>query len=110
MHGSPAGTPPFMPPQPSSLPTNSSRASLCSRIWRTVSAASVGYSGTETCPAIQIAQSVIIQWAQFFEISAILLPGARPRPCRYAAMRRVSSSACRHVQVRIWPVPLAAPS
>ena len=37
-----AGTPGFISPHPSSLPTNSSFASLCSRIWRTVPAASVG--------------------------------------------------------------------
>ena len=42
MHGRPPGTPAFIVSQSSSLPTNSSRASLCSRIWRTVSAASVG--------------------------------------------------------------------
>ena len=38
----PAGTPGFISSQPSSLPTNSSFASLCSRIWRIVPAASVG--------------------------------------------------------------------
>ncbi len=42
MQGSPAGTPGFISSHPSSLPTNSSRASLCSRIWRIVPAASVG--------------------------------------------------------------------
>lgn len=55
MQGSPRGTPAFMWSQPSSLPTKSSRDSLCSRIWRIVSGASVGYRGTETWPAIQIA-------------------------------------------------------
>ena len=75
-----------------------------------VSAASVGYSGTETWPAIQIAQSVNIQCAVFFEISAMWLFGGRLRLFRCAAMRRVSSKACFQVQVRTWPVPLAAPS
>jgi hypothetical protein len=61
------------------LPTNSSFDSLCSRIWRTVFAASVGYSGTETWPAIQIAQSAIIQCALFLASSAIFVPGSKFR-------------------------------
>jgi hypothetical protein len=109
MHGMPAGTPAFMPSQPSSLPTNSSLLSLCSRIWRMVSAASVGYSGTEMWPASQMAQSVIIQCAVFFEISAMWLFGGRFRLLMCAAIRRVSSIACCHVHVRTWP-PLDAPS
>ena len=48
MHGSAVGTPGFIASQPSSLPTNTSLASLWVRIWRIVSAASVGYSGTDT--------------------------------------------------------------
>ena len=51
----PLGTPDCMPFQPSSLPMNSNLDSLWVRIWRIVSAASVGYSGTETPPASQIA-------------------------------------------------------
>ncbi len=97
MHGSAAGTPAFIASQPSSLPTNSSRASLCSRIWRTVPAASVGYSGTETKPAIQIAKSHISQCAQFFDRIAIRLSGANPSDCRCAAMRRDSSINCAQV-------------
>jgi hypothetical protein len=42
MQGRPAGTPGFMPSQPSSLPTNSSLDSLCSRIWRMVPAPAWG--------------------------------------------------------------------
>ena len=53
----------------------SSRASECSRIVWIDSAVSVGYSGTETCPAIQIPRSATIQWAQFFDRMAMLLPG-----------------------------------
>ncbi len=78
MHGSDAGTPGFMPSQPSSLPTNSSFDSLCARIWRIVSAASVGYSGTDTPPAIHTAQSAINHQAVFFDSSATRSPGAMP--------------------------------
>ena len=80
--GSPSGTPAFMSFHTSSLPTNSSFDSLWSRIWRTVLAASVGYSGTETWPAIQIAQSAIIQCALFFASSAMRVPGSRFKPFR----------------------------
>jgi hypothetical protein len=97
MHGSESGTPAFIATQSSSLPTNSSFASLCSRIRRTVPAASVGYSGTETCPAIQIAKSAIIQCAVFFDHSAMHDPGASPRPFRCAAIRRVWSMTSRQV-------------
>ena len=97
MQASPAGMPGFMPFQPSSLPTNSSLDSLCSRIWRMVPAASVGYSGTETKPASQMAQSAIIQCAVFLDSRATLSPGLRPRLCRWAAMRRVWSIICRQV-------------
>ena len=55
MQGRPGGTPARMVDQSSSLPRISTRASLCSRILRTEPAASVGYRGTETWPAIQIA-------------------------------------------------------
>ena len=91
MHGSVAGTPSFIVSQPSSLPTNSRRASLCSRIWRIVPAASVGYSGTDTWPASQIAKSAISQCAQFFDRIAIRLPGSNDKLFRCAAMRRLSS-------------------
>ena len=80
--GRPSGTPAFMSSQTSSLPTKSSLDSLCSRIWRTVPAASVGYSGTDTCPAIQIAQSAIIQCAVFLASIAMREPGSRFRPLR----------------------------
>ena len=62
-----------------------------------VPAASVGYSGTETQPAIQIAKSLISQCAVFFDSSATLSPGFRPRLCRWAAMRRVWSMTSRQV-------------
>jgi hypothetical protein len=94
MHVMPCGMPGFIPSQPSSLPTNSSRAPLCSRICRIVPAASVGYSGTDTPPAIQIAQSVISQWAVFLDSSATRSPGCTPMACRCAAMRRAWSIAC----------------
>ena len=74
--GRPAGTPGFMSFHTSSLPTINSLASLCSRMCCTVPAARVGYRGTETWPAIQIAQSAIIQCALFFASMAILLPGS----------------------------------
>ena len=82
MQGMPSGTPGFMPSQPSSLPTKQALASLCVRIWCTVSWASVGYSGTDTWPAIQIAQSAIIQCAVFLASIAMREPGSRFRPLR----------------------------
>lgn len=60
-------------------------------------AASVGYSGTETKPAIQTAKSAISQCAQFFDRIAMRLPGTSPSDCRCAAMRRVSSISCAQV-------------
>src|SRR3990167_3350253 len=77
MQGMPAGTPGFMPSQPSSLPMKQALASLCVRIWLTVSCASVGYRGTDTYPAIQIARSLMSHQAQFFDRMATLEPGAR---------------------------------
>ena len=52
-----------------------------------VPGASVGYSGTDTPPASQIAKSDIIQCAVFFEISATRSPGSMPCAFRCAAMR-----------------------
>ncbi len=92
MHGMPGGMPGAICSKPSSLPTNSRRDSLCSRIWRIVCAVSVGYSGTETWPAIQIARSLISQCAQFFDRIAMREPGGKPYERRCAAMRRVSSA------------------
>ncbi len=105
MHGSSAGTPGFIASQPSSLPTNSSFDSLCSRIWRMVAAVSVGYSGTDTCPAIQIAQSAISHHAVFFDRMAMFEPGGRPSARRCAAMRRAWSAACAQVKSRSAPPP-----
>jgi hypothetical protein len=105
MHVRPAGMPGFMPSQPSSLPTKSSLLSLCSRIWRMVPAASVGYSGTETKPPSQMAQSAISQWAVFLDSSATLSPGFRPLACMCAAMRRAWSSTCFQVYSTTCPPP-----
>ena len=59
-----------------------------------VPAASVGYRSTETKPAIQSAKSALNQCVRFFEMIAMRLPGAKPRDCRFAAMRRASSITC----------------
>ncbi len=91
-HGSPSGSPRRTSSQLSSLPTKSSRLSLCSRMSRTVGALSVGNSATETWPAIQMARSLITKWAQFFEMMAMWLRGGRSSARRYAAMRLASSS------------------
>ena len=93
----PAGTPFCCSFHVSSLPTKSSLDSLCSRICRTVPAASVGYSGTDTWPAIQIAKSLNSQWAEFLASSAMREPGSSCRLFRWAAMRRVWSSTSRQV-------------
>lgn len=85
---------------------NNSFESLCSKMCCTVLAASVGYNGTETWPAIQIAQSAIIQCALFLASIAILLPGSKFRLFRCAAMRRVSAIACFHVQSLTTPPPI----
>ncbi|EWS62327.1 hypothetical protein Y695_04446 [Hydrogenophaga sp. T4] len=105
MQGRPSGTPGFMPSQPSSLPMKQARASLWVRIWRTVSAANVGYSGTDTWPAIQIARSLIIHQAQFFERMATLEPGSQPWDCRCAAMRRTWSPIWLQVKSCTAPLP-----
>ncbi len=89
----------------SSLPMKASRASLCSRICPTVSAVRVGYRGTVTWPAIQMAMSVIIQWALFLPIRAMWDSGGRFSERRCAAMRRVSAMASRQVYSFTWPFP-----
>ena len=110
MHGRLAGTPGCISAQSSSLPTKSSLDSLCCRIWRTVSAASVGYSGTETYPAIQMAMSAINQWAQFFDRIAMREPGSKPSDFRWAAMRRVWSAISAQVKSRTTPPPMGCVS
>jgi len=105
MQGNSAGIPGSIEAQSSSLPTKSREAPLWASKSRTEVPVSVGYSGTDTWPAIQIAQSAISQCAQFFEISAIREPGGRPSDCRCAAMRRVSMSASPQVQWRTSPGP-----
>ena len=40
-----------------------------------VAGASVGYSGTETPPASQMAKSLINQWAVFLDMRATRSPG-----------------------------------
>ncbi len=57
-------------------------ASLWSRIWRMLSGVSVGYSGTETWPAIQIARSANIHQALFLLNSAIRLCSGSSRERR----------------------------
>ena len=109
MHGSPSGTPGRCAAQSSSLPANSSRASQWSRIERTDAAVSVGYSGTETWPAIQIARSAMIQWAQFFDTIAIAEPGGRSSDLRCEAMRRTSPAICAQLSSRTGARPAAAP-
>ncbi len=105
-HGRPAGTPGRMVPQSSSLPRNSRRASQCCRICAMVPAASVGYSGTDTQPAIQIAKSAIIHQAQFFDRIAMREPGSQPCCCRKAAMRRDSSTMSFQVNSFSSPPPM----
>ena len=95
--GRSAGTPSFISSQPSSLPMKTRRASLCSRTWRIVPAASVGYSGTDTYPAIQMAKSAMSQCAVFLAMSPMRDPGSKPSDLRYAAMRRDWSISSRHV-------------
>jgi hypothetical protein len=95
-----------MASQPSSLPTKQALASLWLRICWTVLAASVGYSGTETCPAIQIARSLISHQAQFFDRIATLDPGSHPWALRCAAMRRVWSATSAQVKFRTVPPPI----
>ena len=71
-----------------------------------VSCASVGYSGTETPPAIQIARSLISHQAQFFERMATLSPGPMPMDCKCAAMRRTSPASSPQVKSRTLPSPM----
>lgn len=70
MVGSPGRTPAAMPGQSSSLPINTRADSECSSTCATDSAVRLGYKGTDTWPAIQIARSAMTQWAQFLEIIA----------------------------------------
>ena len=86
-----AGMPAFMFSQPSSLPRKQAAASLWVRIWPMLAGASVGYKGTDTQSAIQMARSLISHQAQFFDRMATLDPGARPKVLRWAAMRRTWS-------------------
>ena len=82
IHGRPSGTPPACCSQVSSLPTNSSLASLCSSKKRSVSAPSVGKIATVVQPAIQIANSAVKKCAQFFDRMATWQPAPSPRLCR----------------------------
>jgi hypothetical protein len=76
-----------------------------------VAGASVGYSGTETPPASQIAKSLISQCAVFFDISATRSPVPTPCACcRCAAMRRAWSSTSRQVKSRTAPPPMGCVS
>ncbi|MNY39325.1 hypothetical protein D3C86_1740040 [compost metagenome] len=88
-----------MPGQSSSLPMNTSAASECCRTWRTESAVRFGYSGTETCPAIQIARSAMIQCAQFLEMIAMRLPCGSSRPRSQLALRLACSPTSAQLNV-----------
>ena len=71
-----------------------------------VPAASVGYSGTETKPAIQIAKSAISHQAQFFDRIAMRAPGSKPCCCRKAAIRRDSSTMSFQLNSLSSPLPI----
>ena len=74
----PGGSPGSIAGKPSSLPTKTSFAPLCSRILRMLSGVSVGYTGTDTWPASQMARSAISHQAVFLEKMATRLPGSHP--------------------------------
>mmetsp|Transcript_19459 Transcript_19459/g.36431 ORF Transcript_19459/g.36431 Transcript_19459/m.36431 type:complete len:213 (-) Transcript_19459:254-892(-) len=95
-----SGTPFFISSQgfSSSLPTNTSFDSECSRMYDTVSSVSVGYTGTVTNPAIIAAMSAMIHHAQFLEQMAILDPGSSSSDLRYAAIFLLSTSVSPNVQ------------
>ena len=72
MQAKPAGTPGRMPSQPSSLPTNSScAAAVLQDLAHRARRQAWGYSGTDTWPAIQIAQSENSQCAVFLDRMAM---------------------------------------
>ena len=85
------GRPAFMFSQPSSLPRKQAAASLWVRIWPMLAGASVGYKGTDTQSAIQMARSLISHQAQFFDRIATFAPGSQPCALRCVAMRRTWS-------------------
>ena len=51
-----------------------------------------------------MARSVIIQWAQFFDISPMRVPGSNPNDFRCVAMRRASAIVC----AQLFLLPLLA--
>jgi len=89
--GRSSGKPAFISSQTSSLPTNRSFVSLCSKIFCAPSAESVAKNGTETWPAAQMARSAMTQWAQFFEQMPIWLGAGRFWAFSQVAMRRAWS-------------------
>jgi len=104
--GRSSGMPDAIPSKPSNFPMNTSFASLCSRICRIVSGVSVGYSGTETWPAIQMARSAMIHHAVFLEKIARCVFSGRPRERRWVAIRRTWSMASLKVNVFTSPPPM----
>ena len=97
IHGMPAGTATAWCSHRSSLPTNNRLAPLCSSTKRMVSAVSVGKMATVVQPAIQMANSAIKKWAQFFDRMATRAPGSKPWDLRWFAIRRAWSMVCAQV-------------
>ena len=96
-----SGTPGSMPSQPSSLPTKMQLASLCSRIVRIVSAASVGIERDRDVarhPDREVGHEPL---AQFFEKIAMLRPGGKPKRLQVRAMRRASSTTSPYRRSRV---------
>lgn len=69
----------------------------------------LGYSGTETWPAIQIARSATIQCAQFLEMMAMRLPCGSSRLRNQLAARRACSPTSAQLSSSSWPPPEVAP-
>ena len=62
-----------------------------------VSAVSVGKIATVVQPDIQMANSAMKKWAQFFDRIAMRAPGSKLRLLMKAAIRRAWSIVCRQV-------------
>src|SRR5271167_1648974 len=77
MRHTPGGKPEFAISLSSVGPRKQALDSLCSRMCRTVCALSEGYTGTLTCPAIQIARSAITHQAEFRDRMATRDPGSQ---------------------------------
>jgi hypothetical protein len=64
------------------LPTKIAAARECSKMRCTLVRVSVGYTGTDRCPAIQIARSATIHHAVFFDARATCEPSGSPKDLR----------------------------